>query len=198
MSFGGGRGGEVQRGEASFCLCFGRGARQELLLCCCVWVFLLGNQTVVICNQTVFFVGICTHSSKIMPEKKNCFTRNCRLDSEDWHSGGPICSESVVFSVSCVALCVCAPLSLSLSLLSLSLGLVRVGVRFCCNSLWCWSSLELDILLLWGALHPWQVSWSVWVVILFIPTFVLHFFSVSIYEESPRDKTYWTSTDTGV
>jgi hypothetical protein len=28
--------------------------------------------------------------------------------------------------------------------------------------------------------------------------FCLAFFSVSIYEESPRDKTYWTSTDTGV
>jgi len=33
MSFGGGRGGEVQREEASFCLCFGKGAKQELLLC---------------------------------------------------------------------------------------------------------------------------------------------------------------------
>ncbi len=33
MSFGGGRGGEVQREEASFCLCFSRGARQEFLFC---------------------------------------------------------------------------------------------------------------------------------------------------------------------
>ncbi len=31
MSFGGGQGGKVQREKASFC--FGRGTRQELLLC---------------------------------------------------------------------------------------------------------------------------------------------------------------------
>jgi hypothetical protein len=51
--------------------------------------------------------------------KKNCSNRNCRLDSEDRHPGGRICSESVVFSFCCVRrLCLSVSMHVNQSLLS--------------------------------------------------------------------------------
>jgi len=168
-------------------LWIGRSSHSPMLLCACVCVSLCVE------SVTSFRLFVCWNMYPFVQNnagKKNCFTRNCRLDSEDWHSGGPICSESVVFSLSCVALCVRASPSLSV---------------------WCMWAFDFvvtlfDVVTLSGAWDSFCCEVH-YIRAKFLEALELRFswfwllsciFLVSIDEESPRDKTYWTSTDTGV